>query len=58
MTGIMFYYFKCSPKKALNVFRVICNFLKNTPEYIDPTGQFVIYEILCSSNFYGRTSPR
>ena len=30
---------------------------KNAPEYIDPSGHF-FYEILCSSNFLGRTSPR
>ena len=25
--------------------------------YIDPSGHFVFYDILCSSNFLGRTSP-
>ena len=25
---------------------------------MDPSGHFVFYEILCSSNFLGRTSPR
>ena len=28
-----------------------CNFLKHAPEYIDPSGHFVFYEIFCSSNF-------
>ena len=32
-------------------------FLKNTPEYIDPSGHFVFYEILCSSTFFCRTPP-
>ena len=27
-------------------------------EYIGPSGHFVFYEIFCSSNFFGRTSPR
>ena len=26
-------------------------FSQNTPDYIDPSGNFVFYEILCSSNF-------
>ena len=26
------------------------------PEYIDPSGHFVFYEILCSSNFYNSFS--
>ena len=62
------------PKKCLNVFRQInqkrsfhssdfilnffCNFLKNSPDYIDPSGHFVFYKILCSSNFFGWMSPR
>ena len=25
---------------------------------MDPSGHFVFYEILCSSNFFCRTSPR
>ena len=33
------------------------NFLQKAPVYIDPSGHFVFYEILCSSNFLGRTSP-
>ena len=32
--------------------------LKNAPIYIDPSSHFVSYEILCSSNYLGRTSPR
>ena len=31
---------------------------ENAPEYIDPSGHFVFYENLCSSNFFGRTSTR
>ena len=27
-------------------------FSKNPPDYIDPSGHFVFYEILCRSNFY------
>ena len=28
-----------------------CVFLKNAPEYIDPSGHLIFYEIFCSSNF-------
>ena len=34
------------------------NFLNITPEYIDPSGHLVFYEILRSSNFFGRTLPK
>ena len=33
-------------------FYLFCNFLKNAPDYIDPSGHFVLYEHFCSSNFY------
>ena len=29
----------------------ILTFLKSAADYIDPSGYFVFYEILCSSNF-------
>ena len=44
-------------KKTRNI-EVFCIFLKNAPEYIDPSGHFVFDEILCSSNFLGQSSPR
>ena len=31
--------------------QLFLSFLKNAPEYIDPFGHFVLYEILCSSKF-------
>ena len=42
----------------VTLFLAFCIFLKNAPEYIDPSGHFVFHEISCSSNFLGRTSPR
>ena len=44
--------------KTVTSFLTFCNFFKNTPQYIDPSGHFVFYENFCSSNFLGRTSPR
>ena len=31
---------------------------ENAPEYINPSGNFVFLKILCSLNFFGRTSSR
>ena len=29
-----------------------CNYLNNSPEYIEPSGHFVFQDFFCSSNFY------
>ena len=44
------------------IFNFFGLFSKSAPEYFVPSGNFVFNEILCSSNFFGRTiftySPR
>ena len=32
-------------------FNYFCSFLKNAPDFIDPSGNFVFHEIFCSTNF-------
>ena len=34
------------------IFKFFCTFLKNAPEYIDPSGHFVLYEVLCRFFFF------
>ena len=46
--------FFCSCDFIFNFFAI---FSKNSLQYIDPSGHFVFYEILCSSNFLGQMSP-
>ena len=48
--------FFCSCDLIFNFF--FLQFFQKCTKYIDPSGCFVFYEILCSSNFLGRTSPR
>ena len=42
-------------EKEMIFYKTVC--MKNAQEYIEPSGDFVLYEILCSSNVFGRTSP-
>ena len=55
--NVIFGYFICKLSKNLIFwflllqFQLFGSFLKNAQDYIDPSGNFVIYEIFCSSNF-------
>ena len=43
---------------SLTSFFTFFSFFKKSPEYLIPFSNFVFYKILCSSNFFGRPSPK